>query len=435
MKIMLVNTVYGKGSVGRICSDLYEELERSGDMPFAATGRGRLPAGIRGCTIGNPADFAAHVLKNFFQDGSGFGSEKVTRRFLSLLDKTAPDLIHLHNIHGFFLQTKLLFEYLKKSGIPVIWTLHDCWPYTGHCAYYDHIQPRAGRSLKQEKSDGLQDTGAGHLRCTRWITGCHDCPIHRTAYPYALFKDNSKINWEIKKLSYTGVPNLTLVTPSKWLAGQVKQSFLGDYPVVVLPNGIDLNIFKPAGDIATSEEKTQKTVLGVANIWEERKGLKYFERLAESLPDNFRMVIVGLNKSQVKHFERKYSKNRVLPITRTESTDELAKLYREADVFVNASLEDNFPTTNLEALACGTPVVTFNTGGSAESLSDECGIVVPKGDFNALKAAAERVCLSHPFEASVCREQSLRYSKKEFSRKYMELYRVVCDVDPALMYN
>ena len=414
MKIVIVNTVYGKGSVGRICADLYEELVRSGDEPFMATGRGHLPESVRGCTIGTFPDFAGHVLKNFFQDASGFGSERVTRRFISRLEEIAPDVIHLHNIHGFYLQTELLFDYLKRAGIPVVWTLHDCWPFTGHCAYYDHIQPWADGAPISEQT-----------RCSRWITGCHDCPIYRTAYPYALFKDNSEKNWERKKNAYTGVPGLTIVTPSEWLAGQVKQSFLRDYPVEVLPNGIDLNVFCPASENEKPDNDDRRVVLGVANNWEERKGLKYFENLAGSLPDNYRLVIVGLNKAQIGRFSKKFKTDRVLPIARTGSVSELADLYRNADVFVNATLEDNFPTTNLEALACGTPVVTFDTGGSAESVSEHCGMVVPKGDQEALKSAIVKVCENRSFDAGSCRERAMLYDKTDFVRRYIDIYKTV----------
>ena len=445
MKIVLVNTVYATGSVGRICADLYEVLEKQGDTPYAATGRGMLPEGVRGCTIGNKIDFFCHVLKNFTQGKSGFGSQKVTQKFLRWLDEIRPDAIHLHNIHGFYLQTELLFAYLKERQIPVIWTLHDCWPFTGHCAYFDYVS------------------------CTRWKEGgCHDCSIHAKAYPYAIFKDNTIWNFQAKKQAYTGVDRLTIVTPSRWLAGLVKQSFLGEYPVRVIPNGIDLARFSPAPKAAESTEcgaapetvqktdrngaapeavqKTdrngaapetvQKTdrnsaapeagkriVLGVANCWEERKGLRYFMQLAEVLPPEYEIQLVGLSASQCRNIRKHYPAGRIRPMMRTQSVEELAELYRKADVFVNATLEDNFPTTNLEALACGTPVITFDTGGSAESLDDTCGIAVPKGDVGKLREAVLFVCGKHPIAPEDCRKRALLFDRGDRYMEYVSLYR------------
>ena len=407
MKIVLVNTICTRGSVGRICADLYEELDQRGDEPYMAAGRSRLPAYMRGMVIGNPADFAGHVLRNFFRGEAGFGSGAVTEKFLAWLDQVGPDLIHLHNIHGFYLQTETLFAYLKEKDIPVVWTLHDCWPFTGHCAYYDFI------GCEKWKAEGQ---------------GCHHCPLHRKAYPYAIFKDNSLRSYQRKKAAFCGVKNLTIVTPSKWLADQVAASFLRDYPVCVIPNGINLELFKPLSkDAQRLRERQQsgylhRTVLGVANYWEERKGLSYFERLVEALPSNYTVEVVGLNKPQISVLRKRHPSGRLLGMERTANPELLAALYRTADVYVNPTLEDNFPTTNLEALACGTPVVTFDTGGSSESLTEDTGIVVPKGDFEGLLASVQRVCQEQPFSIEACRRRAEEFSKEGFAHKYVELY-------------
>ena len=398
MKIVQVNTVCGSGSVGRIVVDLYKTAEEAGHVSLAAYGRGSAPEGIEGYLIGNKADFYCHVLRNFFKGESGFGSGKVTERFLSWLEEQKPDLIHLHNIHGFYLQVEKLFDYLKKSGIPVVWTLHDCWPFTGHCAYFDY---------------------AG---CDKWKTGCYHCMQHVKAYPYAIFKDNSKEAYLDKKKAFCGVKNLTIVTPSKWLAKLVEQSFLGEYPVRVIPNGIDLSAFHPMEETETDSSK--KIVLGVANIWEARKGLGYFEQLAEILPEEYQIVLVGLNNSQKKALEKKYDTGRLMPLTRTGSVKELAALYTRADVYVNLTLEDNFPTTNLEALACGTPVVTFDTGGSPEALQKDCGFVVTKGDLEGVARAITTLTQKQkPVEA--CLARALDFDKKKRFQEYLELYKQV----------
>ncbi len=435
MKIVQVNTVSGVGSVGRICVDLYEILKDQGHEPYIAVGRGKLPLHINGYEIGNKLDFGCHVLRNFFQGKAGFGSAKVTKKLIAWLAELRPDVIHLHNIHGFYLQTEILFEYLRTAGIPVIWTLHDCWTFTGHCAYFDYIG------------------------CDKWKTGgCHDCKVHAKVYPYALFKNNTAWNYEAKKKAYTGVPNLTIVTPSAWLAGLVKDSFLKEYPVKVIPNGINLDVFCPQEnaksvlaecdaaekrDAAVDKEVRERTytVLGVANRWEERKGLPYFEKLARELPNGYTIRLVGVNSGQAKQLKKKYPDGKIIPIKRTESVQELARLYRDADVYVNATLEDNFPTTNLEALACGTPVITFATGGSGESLTNECGSIVPKGDFEALLKevrrmcetpdGCEEICNGEQWEAAVqvrsraCRKRALLYDRNDRYMEYIALYKEI----------
>ncbi|MBE5881082.1 MAG: glycosyltransferase [Lachnospiraceae bacterium] len=423
MKIVQVNTVVGLGSVGRICVDLYDTLQKAGHEPYVATGRGKLDKRFQGYEIGNKWDFGCHVMKNFFQGKSGFGSAKVTEEFIAWLEQIKPNIIHLHNIHGFYLQTELLFDYLKKADIPVIWTLHDCWPFTGHCAYFDYIG------------------------CEKWcLGGCYDCKVHAKVYPYALFKDNTEKNYAAKKAAYTGVKNLTIVTPSRWLAELVKKSFLKEYPVEVIPNGINLGVFCPDDKKVESttgaenaepvrEKEKTYTVLGVANRWEERKGLIYFEKLAETLPENYRIKLVGVDRRQAKKLRRKYKNGKIIPICRTANVGELVQLYREADVYVNATLEDNFPTTNLEALACGTPVITFSTGGSAESLSQACGVVVPKGDIQALIENVRMVCEKKPFTLQACRARALAFDRNARYKDYISLYREVAKKQALFAIN
>lgn len=401
MKIVQINTVSGVGSVGRICVDLYDTLLKTGHEPYIAVGRGKLDKRFNGYEIGNKADFGCHVMKNFFQGKAGFGSAKVTEKLIAWLRQVKPNVIHLHNIHGFYLQTELLFAYLKEADIPVVWTLHDCWPFTGHCAYFDYVG------------------------CKKWCQGgCHNCKVHAKVYPYALFKDNTEWNYRVKKEAYTGVKNLTIVTPSHWLAELVRKSFLKEYPVKVIPNGINLDVFSPGNKTGSDGQQTH-TVLGVANRWEERKGLVYFEQLAEALPDNYRIKLVGVDKRQARQLRKKYKGGKITPICRTANVGELAQIYREADVYVNATLEDNFPTTNLEALACGTPVITFATGGSGESLSAECGIIVPKGDLKALKDKIRFVCEQKPFTMQACRARALAFDRNARYKDYISLYQEV----------
>ncbi len=392
MKIVQINTVCNTGSTGRIAADLYHIAEQAGHTSFFAYGRNSAPADIQSFKIGNTLDFGVHVLINFFRGKSGFGSKAVTRRFLEWLDEIKPDLLHLHNLHGFYIHVGLLFDYIKTHHIPVVWTLHDCWPLTGQCAYFDYVG------------------------CTKWQTACHHCPIYRSSYPYSLFCDNSRQNYILKKAAFTGVQNMTIVTPSNWLADIVRKSYLQEYPVAVIPNGINLEVFKPG--IHTPS----KIILGIANVWSDRKGLCFFLQLSTMLDSSYHIVLIGVNKRQQAKINAKYGK-RITAITRTANQQELAKWYRCAHVYVNPTLEDNFPTTNLEALACGTPVITFHTGGSPECITPNCGIIVEKGNIEKLKEAIESLDETGEITPAACRAQAMKYNKDTQFRKYLKLYQ------------
>ncbi|MCR5654779.1 MAG: glycosyltransferase [Lachnospiraceae bacterium] len=393
MKILLVNTVIRPGSVGRITTDLYNVITAAGHEAYLGIGREPWDEAYKGRVIGNKKDFYLHVGKNFLQGEAGFGSAEVTRAFLQYITELKPDLIHLHNIHGFYLQVEMLFSFLKKAGIPVVWTLHDCWPFTGHCAYYDYAA------------------------CEKWKTGCHTCMMHAKTYPYAIFKDNTVNAYARKREAFVGVPNLHIVTPSAWLAGELKESFLREYPVHVIPNGIDLDVFSPKESVVGDNVKY---ILGVANIWEFRKGLQYFERLAEGLPDGYRVKLIGVDKRLQKKLKKKHGDKMEL-VGRTANIEELADAYRQAAVFVNPTLEDNLPTTNIEALACGTPVVTYQTGGSGEIADEKSGITVARGDYDALVSAVIRTA-NGAFSPKDCRKRAEAFDKKTCYGRYIELY-------------
>lgn len=395
MKIVQVNTVCGTGSTGKIAAGLYHIASQKQHEPLIAYGRGTAPDDIHGFKIGSPLDFGCHVLVNFFLGKNGFASKQVTHRFLKWLDTVQPDLLHLHNLHGFYIHAGMLFDYIKSHNLPVVWTFHDCWPMTGQCAFFDQIN------------------------CSKWKTACFSCPIYRSDYPYSLFKDNSRQNYILKKSTFTGVNNLTIVTPSNWLADIVKQSFLKEYPIVVIPNGIDLNIFKPYPADASADRK--KIILGVANVWDARKGLDYFLQLIERLDSSYQAVLIGVSKKQQKMLQKTY-KSRVIALTRTADQAELAKWYSRAYAYVNPTLSDNFPTTNLEALACGTPVITFNTGGSPESINKKCGLVVEKGNVNGLKDAVLSLEGNTEITSSACRERAMEFDKNSRFEDYIKLY-------------
>lgn len=358
MNVLIVNTVLGTGSVGRICLRQAQEMEQQGHTVRLAYGRGQWkdPRAFR---IGSDASVRIHGLLTRLTDRHGFGSLKATEEFLEWAEGFDPELLLLHNLHGYYLHIGALFRWIKsRPGMRVRWTLHDCWAFTGHCAYFDYVD------------------------CPRWKTGCHHCP-QKTGYPASVALDRSRENYRDKRALFTGVKNMTLVTPSHWLAGLVKDSFLKEYPVEVRHNTIDTGVFQPTpGDFRKKwglEDK--KIVLGVAANWEKRKGLEDLLALSRTLGEPFRVVLVGLDKKV---------SGPVIAIPRTESAEELAQIYTAADVFVNPTYEDNYPTVNLEAAACGTPVITYRTGGSVESVPPDR--IVEKGDRKGLEAMVRRVC-------------------------------------------
>ena len=344
----MINSVCGIRSTGRICTDIASELEAQGHQVKIAYGRENVPEQFQryAVRIGNDLDMRLHGVKARLLDASGFGSKSATKRFIKWVKDYDPDVIHLHNIHGYYINIEILFNYLKNSGKPVVWTLHDCWAFTGHCAYFDF---------------------AG---CEKWKTGCYGCP-QKKSYPSSILIDRSKKNHIQKRRLFTTLSNMTVVTPSQWLAGLVKKSYLGKYNIRVINNGIDTEVFKPtSGDFRQKYNiGSKKIILGVAGVWDRRKGFEDFYKLSSILEDSYQIVLVGLNEKQISALPKN-----IIGISSTESASELAEIYTAADVFVNPTLEDNYPTVNLEAQACGTPVITYNTGGSPESV-DFKGVV------------------------------------------------------------
>lgn len=401
MKILQINTFCGIESTGRIAVDIHTVLEQLGHESWIAYGRDKAKKCNKNIKIGGDMDNYAHVAKSRIMDKHGFGSKKATKEFVKSIEKLNPDIIHLHNIHGYYLNIELFFKYLKKINKPVVWTLHDCWSITGHCANFEYVN------------------------CEKWETICNKCP-QVSSYPKSLFVDNSKQNFLRKREIFRSLESLTIVTPSNWLASIIKKSYLSDYPLQVINNGIDLDVFKPtAGSFEINHTLAEKTILlGVANVWTEKKGLNDFIKLSAMLPDDMVLILVGLEESQ-----KKVLPANILPISKTRNAYELAEIYSVADIFLNPTYEDNFPTTNLEALACGTPIITYNTGGSIESVDEKCGLIVEKGDITGLMIAINRIKdKGKKFYADACiRKSKNLYNKNDRFLEYTKLYQKLYD--------
>lgn len=398
MKIILqINTVVNSGSTGRIAEQIGQLTIQNGWKSYIAYGRNKRPSKSNLIKIGSRLDIGLHVLQTRLFDSHGFSSNKVTRNFIKQIELIKPDIIHLHNLHGYYLNIEILFNYLSILNIPVIWTLHDCWPLTGHCTHFEFIG------------------------CYKWETECSNCP-QKNEYPKSIFIDRSKKNYHLKKHYFTSVKNMTLIPVSKWLGNIVNKSFLSNYPSQIINNGIDTNIFAP-----NSSDKIRKKfklhgkfiILGVNSNWSPRKGLSDFIALSKIIDSNSLIILVGLSSIQLKNLPPN-----IIGISRTENTLELAKFYSTADVFVNPTWEDNFPTTNLEAMACGTPVITYNTGGSIESVTKDTGMVVEQGNIQELNVTINKIITrgkSSYTQACVDRVKHF-YNKDERFHDYISLY-------------
>ena len=397
--LLQINTVVNSGSTGRIAEEIGQTAMSAGWRSVIAYGRNPRPSASELIRIGSDWEMRLHGVRSRIFDDHGFGSRKATEAFIREAEKLSPDIIHLHNIHGYYLNIDVLFRWLAQANVPVVWTLHDCWSFTGHCAHFDFI------------------------KCEKWKTGCFSCP-QKKEYPASLFFDRSRKNWEQKRELFSLVKNLTLIPVSDWLADIARKSFLGDKTICRIYNGTDTEIFSPKGNGNVVREKyclgNQFTVLGCASVWTERKGLSDFVKLRERVPErDLAIVLVGLSEKQISELPAG-----IIGIRRTESVDALAKLYSAADLFLNTTYEDNFPTVNIEALACGTPVCTYKTGGSPEALDENTGFVVEQGDISGIVSAIETVRFrGKSAYADACRSRALTCFRKEDRwAEYLALY-------------
>ena len=396
---MLINAVCGVGSTGRIVSDLWSLLKSKGHDVKVVYGVGEA-RNVDESDIIRCNDMRGYYIHNVFAritDRAGFYSTLQTKRLVRQIEKFSPDLIHLHNLHGFYINIRILFDYLAKADIPVVWTLHDCWAMTGHCAHFVY--------------NG----------CMKWKTCCHHCP-QKKAYPVSLVMDLSRRNYKDKKRLFTSIPRLTICTPSEWLAGIVKQSFLGNFPVYVMPNGIDLEVFKPTPSNfrETYGIGKRKMILAVSNVWSEKKGFLDICKMADMIDQQeYALVIVSITEEQKKQLPAS-----VISIARTQNVQQLVEIYTAADVFINPTYEDTFPTVNLEALACGTPVVTYNTGGSVEAIDDVSGDVVEQGNVVQLLEKAQGAL---QLDRSAVIRRGEMFGKKDKYKAMIQLYGKLLD--------
>ena len=379
-KVLYINSVCGFGSTGRIVADLTKTDDYESLVCF---GRKKDFANVNSFQFANFFDNAFGAIRTILFDNNLNICTNATRRLIKKIKEYNPDIIHLHNIHGYYVNVEMLINFLKEYGKPVVWTFHDCWPFTGYCsdAYY--------------------------VNCEKYQKECVNCD-HWFAYPFSLFKQNVTKDFNRKKELLRGFDNLTIVTPSKWLGGICNLSFLRNMNTVTVNNGIDLNDFKP------SKAKNNKfTVLAVASFWTKDKGSEDLNKLVKLLDKDIEVVVVGNGSDKI---------DGVKAISHTNNKAELVDLYSSAHVLVNPTLDDNFPSVNIESIACGTPVVTYKTGGSPEIIDGKTGVVVDKGNYKAMAEVVNKLYRNYYFKSEDCVKRSKRYSKEVMKKEYQKLY-------------
>lgn len=388
--LLQINVTANWGSTGKIAEQIGLCAMAHGWESYIAYGRWSNPSESHLIKVGNKWDVYMHYGEQRIRDNEGLCSRGATKRLIHRIESIRPDVVQLHNIHDHYLNYRLLFEYLNKTNIKVVWTFHDCWAFTGHCFHFVSYN------------------------CGRWMTQCHDCS-YKKEYPKTLF-DRSRENYGLKKYLFTNCKNLIVVPVSAWMEGFVRKSFLKDKNIEVIHNGVDLKTFVP--QVSFNEKGCKFHILAVSSVWHPKKGEHDIYELRKMLSvDDFDITMVGLTPVQIKKLP-----DGIRGIQRTQNVQELVHLYNESNVLINPTYADTFPTVNIEALACGTPVITYRTGGSPEAVDEKTGVVVEQGDIEGLAEAIRRM-KAHPLLAVDCRERAEKYfDKDKCFEKYIRLY-------------
>lgn len=396
-KIVQINIVC-RGSTGKIMREIQECADENGFETYSFCGRGAPFSNLRAENFEMPLEVPVHFAITLLFTMHGHGSYLSTKSLIKKLKMINPDVIHLHNVHGFYLNLKVLFEYLKyEYKGSVIWTMHDCWAFTGYCSHF---------------------ISAG---CNKWKTHCENCPKIRNSYPYGLFFDTSRSEFDYKKKLFLNIPNLKIIAPSSWMESLLKQSFLKSYPILKIHNWIDFKTFVPSPDNIDFKKKynigmNKKIVLGVSNVWEDKKGLKIFYNIAKEISDDYQILLVGLNDLQLKKLPKK-----IIGIKRTTDIKELVMIYSSAYVLLNPSIEESFSLVTLEALACNTRVIVQNTSAVHEMVDRHSGIVLSDFECSSYLAAIEQVGKLDQSDNKI-RQSVLKYNKEFILKQYLKLY-------------
>ena len=398
-KLFQINVVANSGSTGKISEQIGILARNNGWDCYMAYGRWAYNSSLKLYKIGTKKDVYLHGLKSILFDKHALASKRATKELIDEIKKIKPDLIHLHNIHGYYLNLPLLCDFLAEYGKPIVMTLHDCWTVTGHCVHFQDIN------------------------CDKWKTGCNHCP-NLKGYPKSLFIDNSKSNWNIKREAFQKILSLLTIVPvCNWLNDIVSHSYLKEATRKVIVNGIDLDVFKPIENVSMIRTKYQVTnkfvILAVSNAWNSTKGLEDIFWLRDKLSDEFVIVMVGISPKQKKNLPQG-----IIGICKTENVNQLAELYSMADVFLNPTYQDTLPTVSIEALACGTPIIGYNTGGSADIIDENVGVLIERGRKDVLLFSLQELKnIGKEFYQKKCREKALsKFNNLKCYQNYLDLY-------------
>ncbi len=395
--LLQINSCVNTGSTGRIAKEIGEVAISNGWQSYIAYGRSARESKSHLIKIGDKCDLYEHALESRLLDNHGLSSRKSTQELINKIEDIHPDIIHIHNIHGYYINYEILFEYLAQINIPVIWTLHDCWSFTGHCAHFDYCG------------------------CDKWKTECSKCP-QKKSYPASLLLDNSQQNYILKKRLFTSVNNMTIVPVSNWLGGLVEQSFLRHYPIQVINNGVDLSVFKPVNNFSIRSKYNigdKFLMVAAATTWSSRKGLTDYCELSQYITSDCTIMLVGLTKRQISNLP-----SNIIGIERTESQEELVAIYSTADVVLNLSYEETFGLTTVEGFACGTPSIVYNKTASPELIDNSTGYIVEAKDYHSLLDSIQIIKDRGKAAYSLaCRKRAEQhYNKNKQYNKYTELY-------------
>ena len=398
MPTLLQINSFNIGSTGKIAEQIGSLAIKQGWNSYFAFPRGFNKSNSEIIRIGGRMNMFWHGFESRIFDNQGLASRLATKKIVNQIVKISPDIIHLHNLHGYYLNYKILFEFLKEYNHPIVWTLHDCWPMTGHCCYFTMAN------------------------CSKWKTQCTNCPLKKD-YPKSFLFDRSKQNYIDKKNAFTGIKNIHIVSVSNWLNEIVKDSFLGYANLHTIRNGIDIETFKPqiSNNLRLKNSINNKIILlGVASRWEPRKGFNDYIELRKLLNDDYIIVLIGLDDKIIKSLPKG-----IIGIKRTENQQQLAQWYSEANIVLNLSYQETFGLTTIEGFACGTPSIVYNTTASPELISEDTGVIVKPGDINQLYAAIKKITIN-PLKSEDCRKRAVDLYDKDIAfREYLNLYNMI----------
>ncbi|MDO9154789.1 MAG: glycosyltransferase [Paludibacter sp.] len=403
MKVFIINTIENSYSTGSLASGIGRKAKEQGWQVYFAHDNEINSSDFKSIRIHN-SKLSKYLHIHFFTwtlDLHGLGSWLATYNLIRKIKKIKPNVIHLHNIHGYYINIYLLFKYLAKADIPIVWTLHDCWAMTGRCTHFSYIG------------------------CEKWKTQCEKCPYKAAKYEYAVSHkvDNSRINYNLKKKLFTSVKEMTMVPVSNWLGGIVEESYLSKYRIKVIQNGIDLKLFHPVQNVTKIKTKYglngKFILLGVASAWTKMKGFEDFIKLNSLLSDEYKIIMVGLSDQQLLSFP-----SDMIGVKKTKKINELVEIYSVADVILNLSYQESFGLTTIEGFACGIPGIVYNTTASPELITSETGYVVEPNNLDQLLDAINKI--KHKGKShysAICRKRAEMYFDKEKQfTEYVELY-------------